>query len=248
MALKIYVKHTPSRLRKTLRIISYVILLAGMGMLFWTFYPMISFELYARLFLKRAATSPLPDDDKVSSLEFAKSVYAGTKSYSNNLSDFTQANIWFPTSSLPTSQNEVKLKHYTLSIPRLNLYDLSVDVGGNDLSKTLIHYLPTSLPGQYGNVAIFGHSTLPQLYNPKDYKTVFTYLPQMDIGDKVIAQVEGKKYTYEVSDIFIVDPDQVSVLDQQFNESYISLITCVPPGTHLQRLVVKARLVRDLPL
>lgn len=248
MALKVYIKHTPSRVRKALRGLSYVVLIAGLGMLFWTFYPMISFELYARLFLKRAATSPLPEDNIVSSLEFAQSVYADTTSYSNNLSDFTQANIWFPTSRLPTAQNEVKLKNYTLSIPRLNLSNLSVEVGGNDLSTTLIHYLPTSLPGQYGNVAIFGHSTLPQLYNSKDYKTVFTYLSKMELGDRITTQVEGNKYEYEVTDIFIVDPDEVSVLEQQFNESYLTLITCVPPGTYLQRLVVKARLVRDLPL
>ncbi|MDA1316828.1 MAG: class D sortase [bacterium] len=248
MTLKVYVKHSPSRLRKAARMMSYVILIAGIGMLFWTFYPMISFELYARLFLKRVTTSPLPEDSIVSSLEFAQSVYADNTSYSNNLSDFTQANIWFPTSRLPTAQNEVKLKHYTLSIPRLNLSNLSVEVGGNDLSKTLIHYLPTSLPGQYGNVAIFGHSTLPQLFNDKDYKTVFTYLPKMELGDKVTTHVEGNKYEYEVTDIFIVDPDEVSVLEQQFNESYLTLITCVPPGTYLQRLVVKARLVRNLPL
>src|SRR3989338_10757132 len=244
MALKIYVKHTPSRTRKALRGLSYVILIGGLGMLFWTFYPMISFELYARLFLKRVTTSPLPEDSMVSSLEFAQSVYADTTSYSNNLSDFTQANIWFPTSNLPTAQNEVKLKHYTLSIPRLNLSNLSVEVGGNDLSTTLIHYLPTSLPGQYGNVAIFGHSTLPQLYNAKDYKTIFTYLSSLDKGDKIYINIGELEYQYEVTTSFIVKPSEISVLEQKKDDSYLTLITCTPPGTYWERLVVTAKLTQ----
>jgi sortase A len=42
-----------------------------------------------------------------------------------------------------------------------------------------------SAPGEYGNIVIFGHSTLPQLYNPKDYKTIFTYLPSLEKKDHI---------------------------------------------------------------
>ncbi|MDP4010756.1 MAG: class D sortase [Candidatus Roizmanbacteria bacterium] len=248
MALTIYRKQILSKRRQLVQFASYIILFIGVSFLFWAFYPMISFELYARLFLKRVAASPLPESETVSSLEFAQSVYADGLSLSNNLRDFTQANVWFPASNLPVARKDLNTDSYTLSIPRLNLSNLNVKVGGNDLSESLIHYLPTSLPGQYGNVAIFGHSTLPQLFNPKDYKSVFTYLPKLEVGDKIYVQVNGGKYEYEVYDMFIVNPDEVSVLDQQFNDSILTLITCVPPGTYLQRLVVKARLVRDTSL
>ncbi len=245
MALRVYTKEQTSRKKKAVRLASYAVLISGMALLFWALYPMISFELYARLFLKRNATSPIPKSDSVSALEFAKSVYAGNNLFSSNLRDFTNANVWFPESKLPTPKGDISLKSYTLSIPKLNLKDLTVEVGGEDLSQSLIHYLPTSIPGQYGNVAIFGHSTLPQLYNSKDYKTVFTYLPKLDIGDTINIHVEGKEYTYEIFDMFIVDPDEVSVLEQEFDDSYLTLVTCVPPGTYKERLIVKARIVRN---
>ncbi|PIZ63542.1 hypothetical protein COY16_01800 [Candidatus Roizmanbacteria bacterium CG_4_10_14_0_2_um_filter_39_13] len=248
MPLKVYRKENVSKRKQTIHVISYGILFIGAGFLFWAFYPLVSFELYAQLFLRRTAASPLPESQTVSSLEFAQSVYADGLSLSNNLRDFTQANVWFPTSNLPVGRDDLDTDSFTLSIPRLNLSNLNVLVGGSDLSKSLIHYLPSSLPGQYGNVAIFGHSTLPQLFNPKDYKTVFTYLPKLEVGDNVFIQINGGQYEYEVYDMYIVNPDEVSVLEQQFNDSILTLVTCVPPGTYLQRLVVKARLVRDTSL
>jgi len=248
MPLKVYRKENVSKRKQTIQVISYGILFIGAGFLFWAFYPMVSFELYAQLFLRRSSASPLPESQTVSSLEFAQSVYADGLSLSNNLRDFTQANVWFPTSNLPVGRDDLDTDSFTLSIPRLNLNNLNVSVGGSDLSKSLIHYLPSSLPGQYGNVAIFGHSTLPQLFNPKDYKTVFTYLPKLEVGDNVFIQINGGQYEYEVYDMYIVNPDEVSVLEQQFNDSILTLVTCVPPGTYLQRLVVKARLVRDTSL
>lgn len=245
MPLRVYKKEHTSAKKNVMRVASYVILLLGMGFLFWALYPIVSFELYARVFLKNGASSPLPESESVSALEFAKSVYATNTLFSSNLRDFTNANVWFPESKLPTPNGDIAMKSYTLSIPKLNLRGLHVEVGGDDLSKSLIHYLPTSIPGQYGNVAIFGHSTLPQLYNPKDYKTVFTYLSKLDIGDSIEISIEGKQYTYEVVDMFIVEPDEVSVLEQEFDDSYLTLVTCVPPGTYKERLIVKAKIVRN---
>ncbi len=246
MTLKVYTKEYPSSFKRVARVLSHVVLVMGMLLLFWALYPMISFELYARVFLKRSAMSPVPQSTTASAIELAQSVYAGNTIFSSNLRDFTQANIWFPDSKLPVPKGDIKVLEYKLSIPRLNLYDLQVAVGGEDLSSSLIHYLPTSLPGQYGNVAIFGHSTLPQLFNAKDYKSVFTYLPKLDIGDSIQINMEGKKYTYEVYDMFIVKPNEVSVLEQQFNAPYLTLVTCVPPGTYNERLIVKARIVKNV--
>jgi len=117
-------------------------------------------------------------------------------------------------------------------------------VGGEDLAKSLVHYLPQSLPGEYGNVAIFGHSTLPQLYNPKDYKTIFTYLSSLEKGDKIYVNVGEYEYQYEVTTLFIVKPTNISVLEQKRDDSYLTLITCEPPGTWLERLVVTAKLTK----
>lgn len=242
MSLKIYKKEIESRSRKTLKFISYVILIAGISLMFWAYYPMVSFEIYAKFFLKKFTASPVPTSNVTTSLKFAQSVYAENSYFSNNLRNFTQANVWFPVKNLPAGSEKIDLKEYTISIPKLNLKNLNVKVGGDDLSKSLIHYLPTSKPGQYGKVAIFGHSTLPQLFDDKDYKTIFTYLPKMNIGDTIQVTVEGKQYEYEVFDIYIVEPTEVSVLEQNFNASYLMLITCVPPGTYDDRLIIEAKL------
>ena len=134
---------------------------------------------------------------------------------------------------------------YSLSIPTLELLNATVIISGDDLSKSLIHYGGTSLPGEYGNAVIFGHSTLPQFFKgTKEYKSIFSTLPLIKIGDDVTITFDGISYTYRVFDKVVVDPNDLSPLEQHFDDSYITIVTCVPPGTYLYRLNVKARLVR----
>ncbi len=245
MSLYQYVKKDNSPQKKAINYFSYVSLTVGALLLFWSFYPIISFEIYSRLFFQKNLATPVPRSDIASSLEAANSILGSSTVFSNNLRDFTQADLWFPT----VAQNintQLALKDYYLSIPKLNIKDSHVIVGGEDLSKSLVHYLPRTLPGEYGNIVIFGHSTLPALYNPKDYKTVFTYLPSLDNGDKILITAGGVQYQYEVYDMFVVDPDQVSVLQNMTDAAYLTLITCVPPGTYWKRLVVRAKLT-NLP-
>ena len=244
--MRVYKKEIYTRKRKIIKAISYLVFTIGSILMFWAFYPLVSFTIYANIFLNKKTASPVPETRQTSSINLAQSLNVGSNLFSNNLRDFTQANVWFSVVNDPVSSS-IEIKEYYLSIPKLNLKDLRVVAGGKDLSKSLIHYIPTSRPGQYGNVAIFGHSTLPQLYNPSDYKTVFTYLPQIDLGDKIIITIEGKNYVYEVFDIFIVNPDKISVLEQKFNASYLTLVTCVPPGTYAKRLIVKGKLNSQTP-
>ncbi|MGB9883521.1 MAG: sortase [Microgenomates group bacterium] len=241
MAYKIYVKKDNSIKKRAINYFSYVFLISGSLLLFWSFYPIVSFEIYSRLFLKNNLKSPIIDNDN-SSQENNNNILGAFNVFSNNLRDYTKASIWFPSITKPTNLPALSVKEYTLSIPKLNIKDAKVVVGGEDLDKSLIHYLPKSLPGEYGNVVIFGHSTLPQLYNVKDYKTIFTYLPSLEKNDIIKIKVNDMEYTYQVYDMFVVDPDQISVLNQQTDDSYLTLITCVPPGTYLKRLVVKAKL------
>ncbi len=242
MALYYYIKGIPSPKKKMVNYFSYISLIIGSLLLFWSFYPIVSFEIYSRLFIQNNMQTPVPKSGDVTSLAQAGSVLGSFNIFSNNLRDFTQANLWFPTKPQSSLSINSDIKQYYLSIPKLNIKDATVTVGGDDLAKSLVHYLPQSLPGEPGNVVIFGHSTLPQLYNPKDYKTIFTYLPSLEKGDKIIVNIGDFQYTYEVYDMFVINPDQISVLDQQSDNSYLTLITCVPPGTWWKRLVVKAKL------
>ncbi|EKE15189.1 MAG: hypothetical protein ACD_12C00116G0009 [uncultured bacterium] len=245
MPLHVYLKKKRySAKKKTVNFFSYIFLFAGAMLLFWSFYPIISFTIYSKLFLKNDINAPVSDNNTASSLKEANSILGAFNIFSNNLRDYTQASIWFPASPQLNQLSQLTVKEYTLSIPKLNIKKARVIVGGEDLTKSLVHYLPQSLPGEYGNVAIFGHSTLPQLYNPKDYKTIFTYLSSLEKGDKIFVNVGEFEYQYEVTTLFIVKPKDISVLEQKKDDSYLTLITCEPPGTWLERLVVTAKLTK----
>ncbi|MGB9706798.1 MAG: sortase [Microgenomates group bacterium] len=136
-----------------------------------------------------------------------------------------------------------KITHYNLSVPKLKIEKAVVQIGGEDLAESLIQYPGTALPGEYGNTVIFGHSVLPQFFNPKNYKTIFSTLPTLEEGDEILIDFDGIQYRYRVVKMVEVSPDDVSVLEQRYDSEYLSLVTCVPPGTYLKRLIVRAKLV-----
>jgi len=244
MPLHVYIKENTSKKRKAVNIVSYITLGMGLLLLFWSFYPVISFELYSRFILKNGVESPLPSGNSSSANRDSQSVLGSRDAFSSNLKDFTQAHLWFPAKQTEEQKVLSGVQEYTLTVPKLNITKARVVVGGDDLTKSLIHYIPRSMPGEFGNVSIFGHSTLPQLYDEKDYKTIFTYLPSLQKGDTILINVGDLEYEYEVYDMFVVNPDKISVLDQQYDASYLTLVTCVPPGTFWKRLVIKAKLLK----
>lgn len=242
MPLHVYKKKDNSLKIRAINYVSYIFLIIGSLLLFWSFYPIISFEIYSKFFLKQQISSPITEG-KNSVIANASSILGTFNIFSNNLRDYTHASIWFPSiGKVNASTTVFSVKEYSLSIPKLNINNAKVVVGGEDLNKSLVHFLPESLPGEYGNVVIFGHSTLPQLYNVKDYKTIFTFLPSLEKGDIIRVKINEVEYEYVVYDMFVVNPNQVEVLKQQKDGVYLTLITCVPPGTYLKRLVVKAKL------
>jgi sortase A len=244
MAIRVYLKKRNSARKKTINFFSVIFLIAGSLLLFWSFYPILSFMIYSSLFIKNNISTPVPKQNNSQALTEANSILGAFNVFSNNLRDYTRASVWFPALPQPNEYSHLNIKEYDLSIPKLNIKNAKVVVGGDDLSKSLIHYLPQSLPGEYGNVVIFGHSTLPQLYDPKDYKTIFTYLSSLEKGDKIYIDVGEIEYQYEVNSSFIVKPKDISVLEQKKDASYLTLITCEPPGTWWERLVVTAKLTQ----
>jgi sortase A len=157
--------------------------------------------------------------------------------------DYTKVSSWFPTAPRPTSLPS-KITHYNLSVPKVRINKAVVQIGGDDLNSSLIQYEGTAFPGQFGNTVIFGHSILPQFYNPKSYKTIFSLLPTLKIKDPIILDFDGITYKYEIEQMTEVKPTDISILEQRYDDSYLTLITCVPPGTYLRRLAVRARLTK----
>ncbi|PIV00284.1 hypothetical protein COS54_03310 [Candidatus Shapirobacteria bacterium CG03_land_8_20_14_0_80_39_12] len=159
-----------------------------------------------------------------------------------DLADYTKASNWFPGEKVTFAQKENENLSYFFSIPKLGIENAKVLVGMEDLKKSLIQYPGTVPPGRYGNTVIFGHSVLPQFFNPKNYLTIFSTLPTLKIGDSILVEYNGIEYKYLVEQMIEVVPDDISILAQRYDDSYLTLITCVPPGTFLRRLIVRARL------
>lgn len=234
MALYSYVKAKNSRRKKIAQIFSAVFIFFGTAIISWVLYPILSFELfYAPKFVK--LIEPVPNDSNAQNVSNTLTQVLGTTT-----TDYTKASVWFPKAI--NIKLAVSTSSYTLSIPKLRIENANVVVGAEDLSKSLIHFTGPQ-PGDYGNPVIFGHSTIPWLYNPKDYKTIFSKLPDLQKGDKILVTSDNITYTYQVTDMRVTSPDDLSVLEQNYDASYITLVTCVPPGTYLKRLVVKGKLI-----
>jgi LPXTG-site transpeptidase (sortase) family protein len=98
-------------------------------------------------------------------------------------------------------------------------------------------------PGKSGRAVILGHSSRASWYRG-NYATVFSLLPQMAVGDDLFVVGLGKKYTYEVFDKKILDPNDTNALLATSAEyAEITLITCYPIGSASSRNIIRAKLI-----
>lgn len=133
-------------------------------------------------------------------------------------------------------------EQFSLSVPSIGLNGVSVYVDSNDLTKGLIHLPGASLPGEKGNVFISGHSSL--LIFEKNMKAYFANLQDIKKGDTVFLSAGGSVFTYKIIELKIVDPKDINViLPPDSQGRYLSLMTCVPPGFNIKRLVVLGKLI-----
>lgn len=139
-------------------------------------------------------------------------------------------------------ETQPNFTQFNLSIPRLNIDKALVLVDSNDLSNSLAHLPGSALPGEKGNVFISGHSALSQFFSFK--KALFGNLTDLKKGDQILVEVEGVKFRYEVSQLKVVDPNDLSVINAPDTQGrYISLMTCVPPGLNFKRLIVLGKMI-----
>lgn len=154
----------------------------------------------------------------------------------------TNSAAWFPTAQI-ASVSASPVSSFLLSFPSLKISDISVKVNSTDLKYHPVHFPGSALPGQIGNSVILGHSALPQFYFFGNNFTVFNPLLRLKTNDLVNINFNGLNYTYKINKIFEVTPDRIDVLSQPDNRRELTLITCVPLGTYLRRLVVVGELI-----
>ena len=92
----------------------------------------------------------------------------------------------------------------------------------------------TSLPvgGESSHCVISGHRGLPSA-------KLFTNLDKLVVGDTFLFRVLDETLTYEVDQILIVEPQEVSALTIREGEDLCTLVTCTPYGINTHRLLVR---------
>lgn len=119
-----------------------------------------------------------------------------------------------------------------LRIPRLHL-EVPVLDGTDDwtLNRGVGHIADTALPGADGNSGIAGHRD-----------GFFRGLKDIKEGDDLVIETLRDTERYRVERIWIVTPDEVSVLDPTPSRA-VTLVTCYPfyfIGSAPQRFIVRA--------
>ena len=103
------------------------------------------------------------------------------------------------------------------------------------------HHPNTAMPGQVGNVFIFGHSS-DYKWSKGKYKTIFATLPKIQQGAEIIVtNSQGAGYKYIVTDSLEVEATDVRWLDQgNYQQKLLTLQTSYPVGTAKRRWIVRA--------
>lgn len=215
--------------RKIIKISALISALSGIVILVISIWPIIEYQLTdARSYTTLLSPLVLEKDDQ----------------NRVRISDYTKASNWFPEApNNPNFDTNPKIDSYNISIPSLKIEDAIVSIGGEDLSKSLVQYPGTALPGKKGNAVIFGHSVLPIFYNPKNYMAIFSTLPTIKMGDQIFINYDGVNFKYKVEESFEIYPSDIQILEQNSSDSFLTLVTCTPPGDprNPKRLIVRAR-------
>lgn len=96
----------------------------------------------------------------------------------------------------------------------------------------------SSLPvgGEGTHCVLTGHRGLPSA-------KLFTNLDQMTEGDTFVIRVLNEVLTYEVDQIHIVEPEDVSDLQMEAGKDLCTLVTCTPYGVNSHRLLIRGHRV-----
>lgn len=126
----------------------------------------------------------------------------------------------------------VKIPKINIEYPILEIGDIDPESAKAPMKLSIIKYWGENV-NDYGNLSIAGH-------NNKD-GTMFGKTKKLQKGDIVeLTDLYGQTIQYSIYDIFVTDPNDVSILlpkDELIRE--VTLITCT--NGNKQRLILKAK-------
>ncbi len=148
-------------------------------------------------------------------------------------------------------ENRIIIPKIAKNVPLLDIKNQKVEwpkqlenIFMKELENWVIRYPWSTKPGRPGNTFIFGHSSnFPWI--KWDYNDVFALLDKVSYWDKIIMYYNQKKYIYEIREKRVIKPWDVSVLKRNKNKDELTLMTCWPIWTTLNRLIVTWELIEE---
>ncbi len=213
-------------MRKT-KFLGTLLILFGIALLAFHFGPVVKDELWFRLKESRGQTYTLGAEDGQTDSVFAR--FLSTK----------------PVLLDPVDRN------FGLVIERIGVNTpIVADVSVTDekaykeaLKYGVAHAISSDYPSEApSNVYLFAHSSV-NFWQLGKYATAFNLLRKLDLEDRVHIFFEGKTFVYRVVNKEMMKGWNTYPLTRAVIEPTLTLQTCDPPGTTLNRLVVTANLV-----
>lgn len=217
-----------------------LILLAGLSLLL---YPTIS-DYWNSFHQTRAIASYVKAVDHLDKKDYER-IWKEAKQYNKDLS---LTGIQMPLSKAKQKEYQ-KLLNISgngimgyIEIPKIRV-SLPIYHGVDEgiLQIATGHLAGTSMPvgGKSSHCVISGHRGLPSA-------RLFTDLDKMSKGDVFMIHVLNKTLTYEVDQIRIVLPDNLSDLKIQDGQDLFTLVTCTPYGVNTHRLLVRGHRIANI--
>ena len=122
-----------------------------------------------------------------------------------------------------------------VEIPSIDVYLPVCHGTGDDVLQTAVGHLEgSSLPvgGGSTHCVLSGHTGLRNA-------RLFTDLTEVEEGDYFFVHVLDKELAYQVDQICVTEPDDVSELMIRRDMDYVTLVTCTPYGINSHRLLVR---------
>lgn len=124
-----------------------------------------------------------------------------------------------------------------LTIPSLDFEQVILEgASTTTLDQSIGHLKATGAPGK-GNYALAGHRSFTKGLH-------FNRLPELKTGALVFVTTTSHRYTYQMKTSKLVQPTDISVLNQDVKQATITLITCDPPETATNRLIKQGILIK----
>lgn len=128
-----------------------------------------------------------------------------------------------------------------IEIPKISVSLVIYHTIDEDILQNGIgHVEDSALPigGKSTHCVLAGHTGLPSA-------KLLTNIDHLKVGDSFYIHVLDEVLTYQVDDISVVEPHEVSKLNVVSGKDYVTMVTCTPYGVNSHRLLVRGVRVEE---